>query len=250
MKEKLCFIVIFAHVLIASVSLLYKPEIERKKPLVIKTFQEKKTAKVISTGSKPVSSSPKKTPPVIQTQKKAPPAKPKNPPAPPKPKEIKKTVKQELKKVEPKPPKKQEPKPTPKPKDPIPLPEKTKTDLLQKSLKEIQTSLSKIEETQAKTHRATQTSSILEDSLEDNYASTLSSYLERNLHLPDFGEVKIELTLKEDGTVEKIRVLASESEQNKKRIEKDLPNLRFPRPPSTKKESDSKTFILVFCNQI
>ena len=71
------------------------------------------------------------------------------------------------------------------------------------------------------------------------------SFLHGALHLPDFGEVKIELTLT-DGVVSKVVVLNSESAKNKAYLEKHLPLLKFPPRDDLK----SRTLILTFCNEI
>lgn len=70
------------------------------------------------------------------------------------------------------------------------------------------------------------------------------SFLHGALHLPDFGEVKIELTLGDNGVVNKVVVLKSESAKNKAYLEKQLPLLKFP------KDMKSQTLILTFCNEI
>ena len=71
------------------------------------------------------------------------------------------------------------------------------------------------------------------------------SFLHGALHLPDFGEVKIELTFM-DGAVSKVVVLKSESSKNKAYLEKQLPLLKFP----PREDLKSRTLILTFCNEI
>lgn len=87
------------------------------------------------------------------------------------------------------------------------------------------------------------------DLLEEDYASSLVSYLQEELRLPDNGEVKIELILCKDGSVEQVKVLSAKSEKNKKRLEENLPKLRFPPFPKEEKEK-KKVFILTFCNDV
>ncbi len=74
---------------------------------------------------------------------------------------------------------------------------------------------------------------------------TLVSFLHTSLNLPEFGEVKIQLTIKKDGSVARLVVLQAESRKNKSYLEKHLPLLRF--PLLLDKE---KTFTLTFCNEI
>lgn len=73
----------------------------------------------------------------------------------------------------------------------------------------------------------------------------LASFLHTSLNLPEIGEVKIQLTLKKDGTVGRLHVLQAESKKNKAYLEKHLPLLRF--PLILDKE---KTFTFTFCNEI
>ncbi|MBS0627376.1 MAG: hypothetical protein JSS09_04120, partial [Verrucomicrobia bacterium] len=130
---------------------------------------------------------------------------------------------------------------------------------LEKSLKEIEETIAKIatnnDKMSSKSAKEIQpkTGPIFEDlSLplvtEEDYTSSLVEYLQDQLRLPDNGEVKIELTLRKDGSVESIKVLSAQSEKNRKRLEEYLPKLLFPPFPKEEKEKKSKVFILTFCN--
>lgn len=82
-----------------------------------------------------------------------------------------------------------------------------------------------------------------------DYTEILVDHLHQCLSLPDYGEVKIQLSLRQDGTVCKVVVLKAQSEKNKQYLESNLPPLKFPRfdgPYASKKEY---TFILTFCNE-
>lgn len=79
---------------------------------------------------------------------------------------------------------------------------------------------------------------------EPSYQETLAAYLHQALNLPEYGEVKIQLTLNKDGTVAKLSVLKAESSRNKTYLEKNLPLLKF---PSLEKE---ETFVFTFCNEL
>lgn len=79
------------------------------------------------------------------------------------------------------------------------------------------------------------------------YQEALISYLKQTLHLPEHGEVKIQLTLKQDGSVVNLLVLKTESEKNRKYLESSLPHLRCPYLQGTRKQ---ETFIVTFCNEI
>jgi len=80
---------------------------------------------------------------------------------------------------------------------------------------------------------------------EVNTEELLAAFLHTSLNLPEIGEVKIQLTLKKDGTVGRLHVLQAESQKNKAYLEKHLPLLRF--PLILDKE---KTFTFTFCNEI
>jgi len=84
---------------------------------------------------------------------------------------------------------------------------------------------------------------------EVDYKETLVMYLHQSLNLPDFGDVKIQVTLRQDGSVENLKVLKAESDKNRKYLEMHLPLLKFPplQGSSGKKEN---TFILTFCNEL
>src|SRR5579872_7503127 len=58
---------------------------------------------------------------------------------------------------------------------------------------------------------------------ETEYQQSLVQCLHQSLNLPEFGEVKIQLTLSQSGTVEKVVVMKAESEKNKKYLEMHLP---------------------------
>ena len=80
------------------------------------------------------------------------------------------------------------------------------------------------------------------------YHESLVKYLQHALHLPEYGNVKIALTLKPDGTVMKLEVITSESEKNKTFLEKNLPQIKFP-GFSKSDGNEQKTFLLTFCNE-
>lgn len=65
-------------------------------------------------------------------------------------------------------------------------------------------------------------------SREATYRDELAGRLRLLLKLPEYGEVKISLTLNRSGGVDKVVILSAESSNNKKYIEKMLPTLQFP----------------------
>ena len=84
--------------------------------------------------------------------------------------------------------------------------------------------------------------------LDDDFTLSLIDHLQSHLQLPHIGEVKIQLTLRSNGTVEDLQVLSAESDKNKKRIEEKLPTLHFPSFSEKKGNPSSRIFILTFCN--
>ncbi len=83
----------------------------------------------------------------------------------------------------------------------------------------------------------------------DSYSAFLVSHLQQHLQLPDFGEVKVEIVLYPDGSVERCVVLRAESDKNKKYLEQRLPLIRFPDFKGTQTKS-RQVFVLTFCNQL
>ncbi len=83
-----------------------------------------------------------------------------------------------------------------------------------------------------------------------NYPNLMIGYLRQSLHLPEFGEVKIQLTLRQDGSVAKLVVLNTESEKNGRYLEESLPHLKFPSFNGSFAKKKEHTFVLTFCNEI
>lgn len=148
------------------------------------------------------------------------------------------------------------PKPTSKPSKQTPAPSKE----LEKSIKEIEERIAKIASKNDKMDslRSGKIPPKIELApepfstlilTEEDYPSSLVAYLQEELKLQENGEVKIELTLRKDGSVEHVKVLSAKSEKNKKRLEENLPKLQFPPFPKEEKEK-KKVFILTFCNDV
>ncbi len=87
------------------------------------------------------------------------------------------------------------------------------------------------------------------NSAESSYTDTLIGYLHEALSLPDYGEVKIQLSLRQDGTVVKVVVLKAKNEKNRLYLENNLPRLKFPRFDSSLTNKKEHTFVLTFCNE-
>ncbi len=84
---------------------------------------------------------------------------------------------------------------------------------------------------------------------DSHYTDHLVDHLRRALSLPEYGEVKIQLSLRQDGTVAKLIVLRTQSEKNKHYLESNLPQLKFPRFDGAYANKKEYTFILTFCNE-
>lgn len=140
-------------------------------------------------------------------------------------------------------------------KAPAPPPKKTqmpkRSPLTQELLQELEESIAKIEGKHDKvdTRKQLTTPQSIEipnhDTIEESYAEALILCLRQSLHLPDYGEVKLKITLKEDGSVERLVVLKADSEKNRNYLETHLPHLKFPAIKKTE-----HTFVLTFCNEV
>lgn len=81
------------------------------------------------------------------------------------------------------------------------------------------------------------------------YESELIGALYNQLHLPEFGEVKMKLTLQNNGTFVKMQVIRAQSLRNRRYLEEELPKLRMPRFIGALTNKKEETFILTFCNE-
>lgn len=252
-RGKICLILTATHLLALGFITHTPTPIKKNHKIVVRTLQASAPSIVTSasTQKKQVSAPQKKpTTPAPVKKKEVTPPKPATPKAP---------IKEPPKKVEKKPSPTKKAPPTPKKTKVSPPPPPSPSHDLQKSLKEIEETIAKIATNNDKMSSRVRKEPLpkldnlpeslsLPLELEEDYASSLVEYLEEHLRLPDSGEVKIELTLRKDGSIEAVKVLSAKSEQNKKRLEEHLPRLHFPPFPKEEKEKKSKVFILTFCN--
>ncbi len=84
---------------------------------------------------------------------------------------------------------------------------------------------------------------------QSDYTDALITHLHQCLSLPEYGEVKIQLSLRQDGTVCKVIVLKAQSEKNKQYLESNLPQLKFPHFDGAYASKKEHTFVLTFCNE-
>jgi hypothetical protein len=136
------------------------------------------------------------------------------------------------------------------------IPKVKPSPLAQKLVRELEESIAKIEGSHDKvdtsleletprTIDALKIESFKPNLTNDDYTGTLILCLQQSLNLPDFGEVKIKLTLRHDGTVEQLTVLKAESENNRRYLETHLPHVKFPALNNLE-----HTFVLTFCNEV
>lgn len=83
-----------------------------------------------------------------------------------------------------------------------------------------------------------------------NYISELVSRLKLNLRLPEYGEVRIQLTLTRDGAVKKVSIVSAKSHQNKQYVLKTVPHLSFPKFGDNFEKEPEHTFSLNLSNEI
>lgn len=84
----------------------------------------------------------------------------------------------------------------------------------------------------------------------DNYQDQLIDLLQSGLDLPDYGEVKLKLTLKKDGTIMELTIIEAQSQKNRSYLEKNLKTVHFPVFSGGLAKENTHTFTLTFCNQL
>lgn len=154
------------------------------------------------------------------------------------------------------------PRPTQKPQHQKvkPVIHKHSTSQRQKVLKELGETLAKIESRQEeikqqapltlpKPIETLQIDRAEQKQEEADYFVILASSLKEALELPEFGKVKLELTLLNTGKVEKVRIVHSESEKNRHYLEQQLLFLLLPPFTEELKKERKHTFVLTFCNE-
>ena len=83
---------------------------------------------------------------------------------------------------------------------------------------------------------------------ETDYFISLAHALKEALELPEQGEVKLELTVSCMGRVLKLRILQALSENNRRYLELNLPQMSLPPFSEDLKNESAHTFTLTFCN--
>lgn len=70
------------------------------------------------------------------------------------------------------------------------------------------------------------------------------------LHLPDYGEVKMHLIMRSDGSIAEVKVIKADSKKNKAYLEKELLKHRFPFISEMNLSQETLSFMITFCNEI
>lgn len=84
---------------------------------------------------------------------------------------------------------------------------------------------------------------------DESYESDLITSLHNQLNLPEYGEVKMKLTLQNNGTCVKIQVVRAQSVKNRRYLEEQLPKLRLPPFAGALAAKKELTFVMTFCNE-
>jgi hypothetical protein len=83
----------------------------------------------------------------------------------------------------------------------------------------------------------------------NSYHDELINRLQLLLCLPDYGEVKIKLTLRRSGEFKKVEFIEAKSTKNRKYVEKMVPTLTYPPFGDHFTAAQEYTFIIRLCNK-
>jgi len=243
--KRIAYFVIAMHLTLILWSALWMPRKKvEKKPLQVRTVVQVPAPKppppqvVVKPQVQPVAEIKPKPKPAPKPKPTPAPPKPKPTPAPPKPK----------------------PKPAPQPKR-APPPKKEPPAVPANLVQQLQESIAKIDQTDHKESAkpTLPTPKLLKEPPklkidEENlgqecvFVATLVQCLRSTLDLPEVGEVKVELTLRRDGSFVKVKVLQSESEKNKRFLEQELKTITFPSFTGELNNEKEHAFVITFCN--
>ncbi len=237
-----------------------EPKPKEKKPEPVKKKPEPKKAETKKAEPKKVE--PKKETPKVEPKKKTP-EKPKTNP----PKETKK-AKDTSKKT---PAKKEKSEAPPKPDPKIEAAAKAKEAKRRELVAQAQKSIGKVGSSNGKiadNSESSIASTAIPDKIntlhvmtalaeiapglsdqEATYSQKLASFLQMKLRLPESGEVRIRLTLERSGNFNKVAVVSSKSDKNKKYVEKELPKLNFPSFGKNFEGKEQYTFNITLKNE-
>lgn len=91
----------------------------------------------------------------------------------------------------------------------------------------------------------------IEGGAEDQgYYSQLAACLRQNLRLPEFGEVRVHLTIDCMGKAIRVKIVNSQNENNRRYVEKVLPKVGFPPFDKAFKNEKEHTFSITLANDL
>jgi len=93
-------------------------------------------------------------------------------------------------------------------------------------------------------------SDIPEDPHEKSYYDELVTRLKLGLRLPEYGPVRVKLTLSRGGLVQKVAVISSKSQKNRDYIKKMLASMSFPNFGQNFRDEKEHTFQLNLSNEL
>ncbi len=70
------------------------------------------------------------------------------------------------------------------------------------------------------------------------------------LHLPEYGEVKMKLTIRSDGSIREVIVLKTASKKNEEYLQKELPKHAFQFLQDLGSQEKELSFVITFCNDM
>ncbi len=127
-------------------------------------------------------------------------------------------------------------------------------------MSEVQKNIAKIEKKKDNKKQSTQTAKAQKDQkkvalepvekpkVKPQYPQLLVQKLKSALHLPEEGDVRLEVTLKNSGEVIEVKVLSSKSPDNATYLEIEIPKMRFPMFTAELSGKKQHTFTLTFCH--
>jgi|GEM_PF-1560843 len=161
--------------------------------------------------------------------------------------------------------------PKPKPVKPKAAPQKKKVDTVDKNqqnlLKKALASLDKIDDPSEVVDTppplpmpsmisGLQTETAVDSTNEDlnpqelGYCEELVAQLRLKMRLPDFGEVRVELTVDREGNITQVKVLSSQSEANRAYVEAIMPQLTLPPFGKNFRSEKKHRFLLALANDV
>lgn len=226
------------------------PAVQPKPRLVVQSVPLKPTKAPPFTPPAPMPEAPPLPPEPVQPEPPAPAPEPvakpepvvQEEPAPPKAAPKAKSPKEQ--------PAKKTKKKTPPPKKSSPEPKSNAKKISSDKLAQARANLNKV------SHSSTPLASVaavdkgndIGSTPEQRYEEALATRLKSLLTLPDYGDVRVKVTLNREGHVQSVQVINAKSEENRAYVAKILPTVKFPPFGNYFSSQSSHTFQLVLSN--